>query len=290
MRLVIISGRSGSGKSSALAVLEDSGFYCIDNLPAGLLPALVEQHAQQQDNNELLAICIDARNHTQNIDNLIHLVKNLPSQVLTQIVYLDADTPTLIKRFSETRRKHPLSNKDTSLKQAIAKEKQLLEPIATIADLHCNTNKMSVHDLRSTIRNRLCHDQEQVGMSVLFMSFGFKAGLPVDADIVYDVRCLPNPYWHEALREYTGQQTPVKDFLDRQPEVIEMFDDIRLYLERWLPRFEKSNRSYVTIAIGCTGGKHRSVFLSEKLTQHFLEKKLNTQVFHKELTRLQRQK
>ena len=284
MKLVIISGRSGSGKSSALAVLEDSGFYCIDNLPAALLPALIEQYPA--DNNQQLAICIDARNNTNDLSDLPRVIQTLSNSVDTQVVYLDADAPTLIKRFSETRRKHPLSNENTSLKSAIALEKELLEPISTISDLQINTNKMSVHDLRSMIKKRLCNEDNNDNMAVLFMSFAFKTGIPVDADIVYDVRCLPNPYWQEALREFTGQQAPVQEYLSQQTHVNEMFDDISRYLQRWLPRFADNNRSYVTIAIGCTGGKHRSVYLSERLTSHFSSLYPGTQVHHREISRL----
>ncbi|NRB37633.1 MAG: RNase adapter RapZ [Pseudomonadales bacterium] len=286
MKLVIISGRSGSGKSSALNVLEDTGFYCIDNLPAGLLPALVAQYKQDSADSKRLAICIDARNHTKDIAALTSVIQQLPKEVSTQVVYLDANAPTLIKRFSETRRKHPLSDENTSLKQAIDQERIVLEPIAAIADLHINTNQMSVHDLRSMIKKRLCNDLHGENMSILFMSFGFKGGIPVDADIVYDVRCLPNPYWEAELREFTGQQAPVQKFLAQQQDVQEMFDDISHYLTRWLPRFERNNRSYVTIAIGCTGGKHRSVYLSERLSTYFHQHYKNTQVHHRELNRL----
>ena len=289
MKLVIISGRSGSGKSSALDVLEDTGFYCIDNLPAGLLPALVAQYKHQVNQATKLAVCIDARNHTEDIASLTSVIQQLPKEVKTQIVYLDANAPTLIKRFSETRRKHPLSNENNSLKQAIDAERNVLEPIASIANLQINTSHMSVHDLRSMIKKRLCDNDGNNSMSVLFMSFGFKEGIPVDADIVYDVRCLPNPYWQAELREFTGQQAPVQEYLSKQVEVQEMFDDISTYLHRWLPRFEKNNRSYVTIAIGCTGGKHRSVYLSERLQQHFNEHYKGTQVHHRELSRLKPQ-
>lgn len=291
MKLVIISGRSGSGKSSALNVLEDSGFYCIDNLPADLLPALAEQNNQKSSpHSPLLAVCIDARNSTDNIATLTQVTQQLPSSVNTQIVYLDASSPILIKRFSETRRKHPLSNENTSLQQAIDEEKILLDPIASVADLHINTSEMSVHDLRSIMKKRLCNDLENSSMALLFTSFGFKKGIPVDADIVYDVRCLPNPYWKPELREYTGQQIQVQNYLQQQADVNAMYDDIRQYLERWLPKFSASNRSYVTIAIGCTGGKHRSVYLSERLTEHFSSLYKGTQVHHRELSRLKAKK
>ncbi len=283
MKLVIISGRSGSGKSTALNVLEDTGFYCIDNLPAGLLPALVEQSKNKRSENHQLAVCIDARNHTEDIETLAHVIESLPDDVETQVVYLDANSTVLIKRFSETRRKHPLSDSQVSLQEAIQKEKEILKPVASIADLQINTNQMNVHELRDLIKKRLCSHLETGGMSILFTSFGFKNGIPVDADIVYDVRCLPNPYWKPELRKFTGRDAPVQAFLKDQNDVTEMLDDIRHYLERWLPKFKASNRSYVTIAIGCTGGMHRSVYLSEQLKEDISRLFDNVQIHHREL-------
>jgi UPF0042 nucleotide-binding protein len=283
MKLVIISGRSGSGKSTALNVLEDAGFYCIDNLPAGLLPSLIEQSKNNSIENNNLAVCIDARNHTDDISSLTSVCKNLPNDVETQIVYLDANSTELIKRFSETRRKHPLSNKTTTLREAILNEEKLLAPIAAIADVQINTNDMNVHDLREVIKKRLCSHLETGGMAILFTSFGFKNGIPIDADIVYDVRCLPNPYWKPELRHYTGKDKEVQNFLNNHADVETMFNDIRSYLEHWLPKFDASNRNYITISIGCTGGMHRSVFLCEKLTAHFSSKMDNVQIYHRDL-------
>lgn len=283
MELVIISGRSGSGKSTALNVLEDTGFYCIDNLPSGLLPALVESSLKKDNKEHAIAVCIDARNHSEDISTLSEVINNLPSQVSTQVVYLDADDPILIKRFSETRRKHPLSSSETSLKDAIEEEKRILEPVATIADLHINTNQMTVHDLRSQVKKRLCSHLETGGMSVLFTSFGFKHSIPIDADIVYDVRCLPNPYWKPELKSYTGMEEPVKNFLSSQNDVTDMLDDIKHYLTRWLPKYAANNRSYVTIAIGCTGGMHRSVYIAEALKAHFSTIYDHVLIHHREL-------
>lgn len=283
MKLVIISGRSGSGKSTALNVLEDAGFYCIDNLPAGLLPTLVEQTRSKDGENSNLGVCIDARNHTEDIASLPSLRKNLPENVDTRIVYLDASSPELIKRFSETRRKHPLSNRQTTLREAIDIEAQLLAPIAAIADIQINTNDMSVHDLREIIKKRLCSHLESGGMAILFTSFGFKNGIPVDADTVFDVRCLPNPYWKTELRHLTGQDPVIQEYLQQHPDVEALFDDIRLFLERWLPRFIASNRSYMTISIGCTGGMHRSVYLCERLAKHFSASMDNIQIYHRDL-------
>ena len=286
MKLTIVSGRSGSGKSVALRILEDLGYYCVDNIPVNLLPALT--HTVIND-YETVAVSLDVRNLPADPKDISEILDYLPTTVELNILYLDADDSDLIKRFSETRRKHPLSNENNSLKQAIDAERNVLEPIASIANLQINTSHMSVHDLRSMIKKRLCDNDGNNSMSVLFMSFGFKEGIPVDADIVYDVRCLPNPYWQAELREFTGQQAPVQEYLSKQVEVQEMFDDISTYLHRWLPRFEKNNRSYVTIAIGCTGGKHRSVYLSERLQQHFNEHYKGTQVHHRELSRLKPQ-
>ena len=283
MKLVIISGRSGSGKSTAINVLEDTGFYCIDNLPAGLLPSLVDSVLKKDNNDQSIAVCIDARNHSEDIATLPNVISNLPEQVETQVVYLDADDNILIKRFSETRRKHPLSDDNTSLQDAIEQEKHILETVATIADLQINTNQLTVHDLRSTVKERLCEHLETGGMSILFTSFGFKHSIPIDADIVYDVRCLPNPYWKPELRTYTGLDEPVKAFLGTQPDVSMMLDDIKHYLTRWLPKFAANNRSYVTIAIGCTGGMHRSVFIAESLQQHFSQSHDNVLIKHREL-------
>ncbi len=284
MKLVIISGRSGSGKSTALNVLEDVGFYCVDNLPADLLPALVEKTRHNaSDEYRHIAVSIDARNATANFDSVPTLIKQLPPDVDSDIIYLDANGSTLIKRFSETRRKHPLSNKQVALRQAIAEESELLEPIATAADLTIDTSHMGVHELRDIVKKRVHSDPGARGMSILFISFGFKKGIPIDADVVYDVRCLPNPYWLPNLRSQTGTDKDVIDFLNDQDEVNEMFEDICQYLDKWLPRFESNSRSYMTIGIGCTGGMHRSVYLSERLKNWYAEHHKNVQVHHREL-------
>lgn len=282
MKLVIISGRSGSGKSTALNVLEDAGFYAIDNLPVALLPQLVEQVSQKKQGNELLAVCIDARNHTDDIQNFLPIIESLPRSIEKQIIYLDALSPVLIRRFSETRRKHPLSNSSTSLKQAIQKEKALLDPIAAIADLHIDTSQMNVHTLRSTVKKRIALTVDS-GMSVLFTSFGFKNGIPVDADFVYDVRCLPNPYWEPSLRHLTGRDSAIQEYFSKQEDVIKMLGDIQHFLDDWLPKFSENNRSYVTISIGCTGGMHRSVFIAEQLKAHFSQAYANVLIHHRDL-------
>lgn len=284
MKLVIISGRSGSGKSTALNLLEDEGYYCIDNLPVALIPAVVT-HLQDSDASEhgKVAICIDARNASNNLSTFVSLIKNQPTDVDVDVVFLDADSDKLIKRFSETRRRHPLSNKQTALSEAILKERKILEPIARYATLTIDTSSMNLHELRSAIKSRLVEKQGP-GISILFQSFGFKQGIPVDADMVYDVRILPNPHWDPTLRALTGKDGAVIAFLDAQEEVEEMYTDIKNYLQKWLPLFERNNRSYMTISIGCTGGQHRSVYLSERLARHFANSYENTQVRHREIS------
>jgi len=288
MKLVIISGRSGSGKSTALNLLEDEGYYCIDNLPVSLIPDLVThlKGSQSRDYNNV-AICIDARNASDDLSNFVELIEQWPAGDKLEVLYLDAENERLIKRFSETRRRHPLSNKHTALGEAILSEQNILEPIAKIATLSIDTSTMSLHELRTAIKLRLV-EQQGAGISILFQSFGFKQGIPVDADIVYDIRILPNPHWDPLLRNQTGQDSDVIQFLESQFEVREMYSDISAYLEKWLPHFESNNRSYITIAIGCTGGQHRSVYLVEKLAGHFSDSYQNVQIRHRELHQLQR--
>lgn len=282
MRLIVISGRSGAGKSTALHVLEDAGYNCIDNLPASLLPELVKTLATQSSAQNS-AVSIDARNTIDQLQRFPEFLSQAKHPDLEcEILYLDARSPTLIKRFSETRRKHPLSNEDTDLRQAIKRESELLEPIARAADLTIDTSDLSLHDLRDLIKQRVT-EKATPGMALQFQSFGFKSGIPVDVDFVFDARCLPNPYWKPELRKYTGREQPVIDFLSQQEDVQQMQQDISDYLERWLPCFVANNRSYLTIAIGCTGGCHRSVFLCEQLYKKFSTLYPNTQLRHREL-------
>jgi UPF0042 nucleotide-binding protein len=283
MKLVIISGRSGSGKSTALKVLEDIDFYCIDNLPASLLPALINEYKNEP--HKQLATCIDARSNPNEIGRISKTLAELPNDLSVEVIYLDATDSVLIQRFSETRRKHPLSDADTSLQAAINQEKQILDPIAHLADLHINTNKMNVHDLRSLIKKRLVHATDDRAMALLFTSFGFKHGIPVDADMVFDVRCLPNPHWEPLLRELCGLDPACAAFLGAQDDVRDMFNDISIYLEKWLPNFAEANRSYLTVAIGCTGGQHRSVYLAQALQSAFSSEYTNCQVHHRELSK-----
>lgn len=281
--MIVISGRSGSGKSTCLNVLEDLGYYCVDNIPASLLGSLAARISLRPDSGENhVAVSIDARNIPEDLNDFPQLYHQLDrSSLEPQIIFLDANVPTLVKRFSETRRKHPLSNEKLGLMEAIKLEKELLEPIASLASLTIDTSTLSLYQLRDIIKNRVAGSSAQ-GLALQFQSFGFKNGVPVDADLVFDARCLPNPYWESELRDLTGQDLEVIRFLESHQEVSEMFEDITHYLERWLPRFAENNRSYITVAIGCTGGKHRSVYLCEKLKQHFSDSNANVQVRHKE--------
>ena len=285
MRLIIVSGRSGSGKSTALNVLEDNGFYCIDNLPAGLLPELAERALIHTELAQpLVAVSIDARNLPSHLSRFPELLEEVRAKhIHCDVLYLDADEETLLKRFSETRRRHPLSSPHRSLAEAIEDETTLLGPIIDLADLKINTTSLNLYQLRDAIKLRLLN-QPEPGTAFLVESFGFKRGMPVDADLVFDVRCLPNPYWKPELRDQSGLDQPVADYLAAQQDVEEMFQDISSYLLKWLPRFAASNRAYVTIAIGCTGGHHRSVYLTERLGQTLQQTLKNVQVRHRDLS------
>ncbi|WP_372830793.1 RNase adapter RapZ [Pontibacterium sp.] len=285
MKLVVISGRSGSGKSTALQALEDIGFYCIDNLPATLLPSLVAQMTSDPQHPEHIAISIDARNLLSNLAQLptiLEALKKDEQEAHYEVLYLDASEATLLKRYSSTRRKHPLSDDNRGLLESIQLEQQLLEPIAKMADLRIDTTRLNLYDLRDTVKSRIA-DRSDQSLAVQFESFGFKHGVPLDADIVYDVRVLPNPYWIPELRQYSGLDQPVINFLSESDQVQEMQDHITEYLECWLPRFAANNRSYITVAIGCTGGHHRSVYLATRLASHFEKLMDNVHVRHREL-------
>jgi len=270
MKLVIVSGLSGSGKSTVLHVLEDMRYYAIDNLPITLLPEFARSMINDNDHcYDHAAISIDARNRHNELKHFPRILNELRTTgVEVDVVFLDADDHILLRRFSETRRKHPLTNDAVGLPDAIVQERLLLQAVSEEASLYLDTTQTSLHDLRAIIRERVASKRGQ-DMSIMFQSFGFKHGVPVDADMVFDVRCLPNPYWDPELRSFNGQQQPIKNFLEKHDVVHQMYDDIRTYLERWIPSFESASRTYLTIAIGCTGGHHRSVYLVERLRQHF---------------------
>jgi UPF0042 nucleotide-binding protein len=268
LRLIIVSGLSGSGKSVALHVLEDLGFYCIDNIPVALLRSFVDEILLRRDAAfENVGVGLDARNRPSDIDDIPSLTAKLRRDgVECDVIFLKADDQTLLSRFSETRRKHPLTNPDTSLAEAIAKERELLGPVINTAELVIDTTGMTVYALREQIRERV--GQRAPGaLSILIESFGYKHGLPASADFVFDVRCLPNPYWEPQLRPLTGKDYPVRRFLDEQPLVQEMVDAIVKFLEEWIPRYKDFQRSYLTVAIGCTGGMHRSVYVAEAVAR-----------------------
>lgn len=285
MRLIIVSGLSGSGKSVALHMLEDLGFYCIDNIPAALLSSVLSQIIATQDSAyDRTAVGVDARNRRADIDSVPHLVDKLRSDgVHCEVLFLHADDDILLKRYSETRRKHPLSGRRLSLREAIVRERELLAPIRETADLIIDTTRTSVHELRDAVSSRV--EQRAEGrLSLLFESFGYKHGIPSDADFVFDVRCLPNPYWDLALRPWSGKDAPVIEYLGQQAEVHKMLTDIITLLDAWIPAFKQSNRSYLTIAIGCTGGQHRSVYIAEQLASHFSASHRDVLTRHTELT------
>src|SRR5690554_42743 len=291
MHLVIVSGLSGSGKSTALNALEDAGYTCIDNLPVSLLPALIGQIQQHKDSaNQDFAIGMDIRNAWQDLAVFPRMITTLEEvRIPYTVVFLDAETRIIIQRFSETRRKHPLSDKHTDLTEAIETEQQLLTPMRDSADLILNTSTLNVHQLRELVTERIV-GPSHTGMAVLFESFGFKHGPPNNADLVFDARCLPNPHWDPNLRALTGLDEDVAQFLHQQPLVQEMLSDIQDFLGRWLPHYQENNRSYITIAIGCTGGQHRSVYLCRQLQAHFAAQLDNVQLRHRELGHLTKER
>lgn len=270
MRLVVVSGLSGSGKSVALNMLEDLGWYCIDNIPAGLMQALVAYVFRGDEPvYRRLAVGLDARNRPDEIAGIPQLLTDLRrSGIRCEEIYLHADDDALLRRFAETRRRHPLAGGDVSLAEAIAAERLLLQPLADAADMVVDSSAMSIHQLRDLVRHRV--DERRAGrLSLLFESFSYKGGIPGDADFVFDARTLPNPYWDPGLKSLTGRDAPVRAFLDASPEVASLLADIAGFIDARIPDFERNNRGYLTVAVGCTGGQHRSVYLAEKLGEHF---------------------
>ncbi len=284
MRLIILSGLSGSGKSVALNTLEDQGFYCIDNLPTGILLPLIESLQQAHLNlYDRVAVGIDARSDANDLKNFPSTIKTLKTRgVQVEVVFLHSELKTLLLRFSETRRKHPLSQRGIPLLEAVEVENVVLGKIRLMADLIIDSSSLSLYQLRNLIIQRLLPKTND-NLSLLIQSFGFKKGVPGDSDFVYDVRCLPNPYWDPLLRESTGRDQDVADYLLQFDEVKQMLEQIRHFLETWIPCFQRDKRSYLTVSIGCTGGQHRSVFLSEKLYQHFRGQVKHVALRHREL-------
>ncbi|WP_373768208.1 RNase adapter RapZ [Glaesserella sp.] len=279
MELIIISGRSGSGKSVALRALEDVGYYCVDNIPLPLIPQLAEFLATS---DRSAVVSLDIRNLPDDPNALETILAQLPKDITTKLIFLDCERNALIRRYSDSRRLHPLSNLNLSLESAIDHESSLLEPLIQQANYIIDTTHISSHELAESLRG-LLHGSSDKALKIIVESFGFKYGVPADADYVFDVRFLPNPHWNPELRPMTGLEQPVIEFLERQTEVHNFIYHTRNYLEMWLPALEKNNRSYLTIAIGCTGGKHRSVFIAEQLGQYFASRGKDVQIRHRSL-------
>jgi UPF0042 nucleotide-binding protein len=284
MRLIVVSGLSGSGKSVALDMLEDLDFYCVDNIPAGLLPGFIAYTVRTSETAyRQTAVGLDVRNRPEDLAEVPNLLDSLRKSGITcEMLFLRADNETLLKRFSETRRRHPLTRSGVGLIEALDQEQRLLAPLANAAGLTVDTSRLSVHELRELIRERVV-DRRNAGPSLLFQSFAYRHGVPDDADFVFDARALPNPYWDPTLRELTGRDEAVQNFLDAEPDVARFCDDIRGFVERWLPSLVRSNRSYLTVAVGCTGGQHRSVYLAERLAAHFRRTEGIALVRHRDL-------
>ena len=285
MKLVIVSGLSGSGKSVAINTLEDDDFYCIDNMPLGMLLDCIEHLTESSSSfYEKIAIGVDARNASKDIVSFPEIVKAIKKRgIELELVHLAANEETLIQRYSETRRKHPLTKDGLPLVEAIQMEKQILEDLVLLADLRIDTTSTNIRELRAMITEQVCKKISSE-LTILLQSFGFKYGVPNDSDYVFDVRCLPNPYWEKSLRNLTGKDAEVINFLQSHDEVKKMIHSISEFIEKWLPLFSKENRSYLNVSIGCTGGHHRSVHITEFLAEHFKNfKDTHISVRHRDL-------
>ncbi len=283
MRLVLLGGLAGSGKSTALDALEDLNFYCVDNLPVTLLLPFIDTLSQRQLTQA--AIGLDTGRLPEELALLVAMVGALKGRGLTmEIVFLTARDDIVLQRYSETRRPHPLSEQCASLAEAIALERERLSGLAELADLVIDTSQNNVHELRNLIKLRLQpHAPQGPQLALQFESFAFKHGVPADADFVFDVRCLPNPHWVPRLRGMTGRDSAVIAFLEEHDLVIQLRDDLQQFLHRWVNAFAQSDRSYLTVAIGCTGGQHRSVYLAEQLARQFVDRYPQVTIRHREL-------
>lgn len=277
-RILIVTGQSGSGKSSALQVLEDLGYYCIDNLPLALLPEIVAK-LDIANNLELLALGVDVRSTRADLQAFDHVFEQLQKHGSVDIIYLTTQDQELIRRFSASRRPHPLSGRFKSLVECIEEEKSLLIPIKFRSTVHIDTTDKSVHDLKHTLLHKLGQTDNLI---LILQSFGYKHGIPLDADYVFDVRHLPNPHWNLELRQFSGLDQPVQAFLQESDQVNEMYNDLYGFLNKWLPAFSEGHRHYMTVSIGCTGGQHRSVYIVDRLKKA-LEAKWSIQVLHREM-------
>ena len=281
-RLIVISGLSGAGKTIALHTLEDSGFYCIDNLPIGLLNEFGRQLTEPElIPSEEIAVGIDIRNPEHLIANLSKSIKLLKQQNLSvELIYIEANDDVLTKRYSETRRKHPLSTETISLTQAIKKEREIMERFSESADLRIDTSQLSMYELCDLVREQIVNHPTEA-LSIQFVSFGYKHGIPKDADFVFDARCLPNPYWKEELRLFTGKDKAIIEFLEKQSLTKEYYTQMKNFVAYWIPHFKINNQSYLCFAIGCTGGQHRSVYLAEKLADYFRQQNKHVIISHR---------
>jgi UPF0042 nucleotide-binding protein len=282
--LIVVSGLSGSGKSVALRTLEDMGYYCVDNLPAELLTSFVQSMSRAEDKRTLLAVSIDVRNLASDLSRIGEWLSAVAGLGYDhRLVFFDTSNEALVKRYSETRRRHPLSLPSRALSDAIALERERLRPLRALADYLIDTTDLNVHQLRKAVLGRL-EPGASPRVSLLFESFAYRNGVPGDADFVFDARCLPNPHWNARLRPLSGRDAAVREHLDEQPVVNEYVAEVAAFLDNWLPRFESETRSYLTIAFGCTGGRHRSVYLAEKLAQHFRDRdREDVLTYHREL-------
>lgn len=284
IHLIVLTGMSGGGKTVALRALEDLEFYCVDNLPSVLLPQLVDAatSGDRRGRPRRIAVGVDVRNRGTDFAHMPTVLSELAAAgVQVHLIFLDCRDEVLIKRYSETRRRHPLATRGLSLADAIVEERRLLRPLMAIAEQVIDSSELNVHQLRRLIATGYAQATE--GLTLMFQSFAFRRGLPLDADFVFDARCLPNPHWQAHLRPLSGKDAAVREFLDAEPLVGEYFTDTARWLDAWLPRFEQDDRSYVTISIGCTGGRHRSVYLVEKLAAYYRDRREGVLTFHREL-------
>ena len=283
VHLIVLTGMSGGGKTVALRALEDLEFYCVDNLPSALLPELVNAVTKGGGKQRRIAVGVDVRNRGADFDHMPTVLSELAAAgVHAHLIFLDCRDEVLIKRYSETRRRHPLATRGLSLADAIIEERKLLRPLIAIAEKVIDSTDLNVHQLRRLVATGYAQTTE--GLTLMFQSFAFRRGLPLDADFVFDARCLPNPHWQPHLRPLSGKDAPVRDFLESDALVSEFFTDTARWLDAWIPRFEQDDRSYLTISVGCTGGRHRSVYLVEKLAAYYRDRREGVLTFHRELS------
>ena len=284
MNWILISGLSGAGKSIAMRALEDLGFFCVDNLPMTMVPALVEQVRRAgTDRERHVAVVVDARGAGRGLEKFSEVIQQMRQDGINpQVIFLEAEDNVLITRFKETRRRHPLTSKDCTLSEAISRERALLAPLRENADVVIDTTHTHLYQLRDLVRQRL-YDSAPDSFSVMLQSFGYKNGVPQDADMVFDARCLPNPYWKPELKSLNGQDEEVIRYLEAQPEAMKMLESLKGFLDQWIPAFELDNRAYLNIAIGCTGGQHRSVYLVDRIAEHLSGKRESVIVRHRDL-------